>query len=100
MERLPLGYRFIDNNAVGVVATILVEANSRGEINAGEYGPTRPQPDFEVQADEISEANLTWTCVKRGGSGGYVLLYLFENRSPGRALVTLRRAYEPSHASD
>src|SRR5258705_11177256 len=91
MERLPLDYRFIDNNAVGVVATILVEANSRGEINAGEYGPTRPQPDFEIQTD----ADLTWDCVKRGGNGRYVLLYLFENRTPSRALVTLRRPSEP-----
>jgi hypothetical protein len=98
MERLPLDYRFIDNHAVGVVATILIEANSRGEVNAGEYGTYTSQPHFEVETDTGPHAGLTWDRVKRGRAERYVLLYLFENRGDSRTIVTVRRAYEPSHA--
>jgi hypothetical protein len=98
MERLPLDYRFIDNDAVGVVATILVEAKSRGEVNAGEYGRYTSQPNFEVETDAGQPADLTWDCVKRGGAERYVLLYRFENRGDSRTVVTVRRAYEPLHA--
>jgi hypothetical protein len=98
MQRLPLDYRFIDNHAVGVVATIMIEAKSRGEVNAGEYGSHTSQPNFEVETEADPNADLTWDRVKRGGAERYVLLYRFENRGDRRAIVTVRRAYEPSHA--
>jgi hypothetical protein len=98
MRRLPLDYSFIGNDAVGVVATILIEANSRGEINAGEYGTNVAQPDFVVETNATGHEGVTWDCVKRGGVGRYVLFYRFENRKDSRTVATVRRAYEPSGA--